>query len=577
MQVGFEIVPGDTNSAELPLQVLALIGTAGFALEPIEGWQPQMAALKGGGVWAESSTSTGRTLIAGEDGNVTETMRLTIGTGDPKLLSQYIVRLNRFIELARQHWTTFFQTLPVYIKWKAKGAPDFQYALVYNIDAAVEFNPDGDPGLANATLSVEREPYWRAFAPGKNPRAWYARTHNLPFNTDRDSLVAGVQHFAYDVISNKFEWTPTALGLQTTPLSKNYIEIDGSLIPGDAPALVEMQLEQGAIGGGIKRLHVAKSTKPTRSVDNTGVTRANAYILAAGDGAVLTGGGGSKSVAGNAEDSVISNGSSVQDYYYTRSILNTETAYFDVIKWGANATLGGLAGELVQLDRNLLSGKFAVFVRGYVTAGVAGNLQLRVTFKEDEDGSSANVYSPIVVGTDIDVQPAPFSNAGVLHYIGDVSIPFSTKRAATLDGYGRLIRQTRDNFSVTIAVKNAIGTTRTLVITDLIMMPMDDAYLIAQTADSVGSSSLQKAVLDNTGYLNLGNPGMVGVTYVDWTDTGGVSLEVRGQGITLTPGITQRLYFLVEGLNGSSYYCVADAVLTVRLNIIPRWRGIRDI
>jgi hypothetical protein len=322
-------------------------------------------------------------------------------------------------------------------------------------------------------------------------------------------------------------------------------------------------------------LHVAKSTKPISAPDNGGTTRYNTFILAAGDAAVLTGGGGSKSTAGTAADSVISNNSSIQDYYYTRSILNTETAYFDIIKWGANATVS-LTGERVQLDRNLLSGKFAVFVRGYATAGVVGNLAIKVTFKEEEDGSSAGVETPYVVGTDIGISPQISANTGVLHYIGEVSIPFSTRRTASLDGFGKLIRQTRDNLSITIAVKNAIGTTRTLVITDLIMMPLDDAYLIAETATGVNGSTLQKFLLDNTGYLNLSNPGTVGVSYVDWSDTGGVAVEVRGQDITLTPGLLNRIHFLVEGSNGT-IFCIANAEHTIRLNIVPRWRGVRDV
>ncbi len=74
--IGFEkgTVAG-VATAELPLDTLVLTGSRGFALDPNEGWIPQMPALKDGGVWAESSTSTGRTLIAGNDGNNTISIR----------------------------------------------------------------------------------------------------------------------------------------------------------------------------------------------------------------------------------------------------------------------------------------------------------------------------------------------------------------------------------------------------------------------------------------------------------------------------------------------------------------------
>ena len=43
--------------ADSPVDALVLTGSKGFMLDPVDGWQPQSPTLKGGGVWAESSTS----------------------------------------------------------------------------------------------------------------------------------------------------------------------------------------------------------------------------------------------------------------------------------------------------------------------------------------------------------------------------------------------------------------------------------------------------------------------------------------------------------------------------------------
>lgn len=567
--IGFEkgTVAG-VATAELPLDTLVLTGSRGFALDPNEGWIPQMPALKDGGVWAESSTSTGRTLIAGNDGNVTESMRLVVGTGDPSLLAKYIVKMNRFIEMARQHWTTFFQTLPVYLDWKAIGGAGHQYALIYNIDMTVDYPGTNNSGVADVTLSIEREPYWRAIAPGANPKLWYFRNNNTPLNAATESLAPGnTFQWKRATISNKLEWSPTALGLQTTLLSQNYVQINAAEVPGDAPALVEFGIDTSSAP--LRFLYVAKSTKPTSglSVANN-TTRYNAYILAAGDAGMNV---GSKTDASASPTiGVISNGSSTIPYYYERTVPLATTTFTPLITWGRQYT-----GNLLNLDRTLMSGKFAIFVRcACATGGAAdGDLVLKVVFEEYED-AAVEVQSQIVTAEDIDVKVV--NQYLELHYAGVITIPFSGKRNTSLFGFGRQIRSTLGDFRIRIECKNTSGANRVIYISDLIMIPIDDeAIRLDLPYNSTGFSG--DAIYDNTGYSDLGDPNGIVKMYIS-TINNAVSGSINGGLITLEPGKDQRLYFLMDILTSSdgSAESPTNETATIAINPIPRWRGVRD-
>lgn len=570
--VGFEkgVTNFNLSTGELPMDALALTGSRGFALAPDDGWQPQMPTLKDGGVWAESSTSTGRTLIAGSDGNVTESMRLVVGTGEAATLARYIVKLNRFIELAREHWTTFYQTFPVYLKWKATCGAGFQYALIYNIDATIEFPGTNNSGVVDATLSIEREPYWRALPPGANPKRYALDKAGTPMTNLNDQLIASnAGHFKTQIISNKQEWSPTALGLQTTLLSQNFVDIAAADVPGDAPALAEFGIS--TTGLSLRKLYVSKSTKPTSGISaSTGsaTTRYNNYVLAAGDAGVNL--GAKVDVSASPTVGLISNGSSTLFYNYQYTVPLATTTFTPFLTWGRQYT-----GDLLNLDRTLMSGKFALFVRAAVTTvGAAdGDVVLKVVVEEYED-SATQVLAAITTADDIAVQTSGLYLE--LHYAGVITIPFEGKRNTGISGFGRQIRNTLGDFRIRIEGKNTSGANRLIMISDLIMMPIDDdAIRLTLPYETTGAAGT--AVYDATGYFDLGNPNGVVKSYISQPNLA-VGGEIDGGIITLAPGKDQRLYFLMDMLTSTdgSSQSPANQAATVALNIVPRWRGIRD-
>jgi len=124
--------PGDTVSAEQPLTVVNLLDVeAGFSLE---NWSPNIPSLKSGGVWADSPITDGRTLIAGVNTNVIETIVVTLtGATIPDYASQF-AKLQQVAQDARNFQDTFGQIEPVYIRWWANCAPGPPFALIYYIE-----------------------------------------------------------------------------------------------------------------------------------------------------------------------------------------------------------------------------------------------------------------------------------------------------------------------------------------------------------------------------------------------------------------------------------------------------------
>jgi hypothetical protein len=123
---------------------------------------------------------------------------------------------------------------------------------------------------------------------------------------------------------------------------------------------------------------------------------------------------------------------------------------------------------------------------------------------------------------------------------------------------------------------------RTFIITDLILIPIDEG--MAQVAVSQATLSTTGAlVFDNTGYLARGDAKQNAVSYVTNANSGGVSQEVRGQDIQLAPKVAQRLYFIKDIYEGNTstptaptYAAQASDRMTIMLNIVPRWSGIRS-
>lgn len=549
--IGIEAVPGDTASAELPLDTLSLMGSRGFALDLDGGWIPGLPGLKDGGVWAESSTSTGRVLIAGEDGNVIESMKITVGTGDPLLLHKYIVKLNRFVETARQHWTTFPQTLPAYLKWKAIGGADYQYALIYNIDVAIEYPGALNTGLVEAVLSVEREPYWRAIPPGANPKRYYYERNGLTWNLANAILASGTDHFDVETFENRQEWVAT----YASELTNNYMEI--SNIPGDAPALMCLTLIPAANANYVvQKVFVGRQTKNTPLTERQSVAdgRLRRHLIF----------GGANGSNGTDATRVGDTGAPQYQVTGVQSRMNISFAT------DATITPARISWD-TDVDFSLLRGKFAVLLRMRQVGGTFGQVTVRLDFITGSIGANAVISiqanPTIVAGTG--------NTAGwPLTYIGDVTLPIAGRTIVSNQGYGEAVAgEAGGRIDLRASRSAGVGV---LYVCDLILLPIDEGLFSIDGVAFNGVAGSIPSIIDDTGYLSRGINDALGFIYSTTppiTDT----LELRGDVFGLVPGVTNRLYFLTTG----THTAVADRSdpnhsMTVMCNIVPRWRGVRD-
>lgn len=546
----------DNLSAENDPVIVNLI-SAPINLET-NGWSPNIPAVKSGGVWADSPITDGRTLLAAPEGNVTETMNLIISDASYLTAMKALSGLNQMVLDCRQYWQSQYQIDPVYLLWWAGCGIGPQYALISNIEIKPEYQDSPSPTI-RASMTIEREPFWRGLAPGANPKLWTFYVNNQQIGLAGKvladaTLVTGSDHLITQTINNKFEWNPTAAGLQTTPITQNYIDITAAQVPGDAPALVEFCISS-ANNNAFSNLYIGKTSKPLSGTGHDNVRRVNALNLNCGDAAV---GSSLTKTAGVSGTGVKSNNSSVTFYFGTRTSTGAGT-WVNASVWDSNPGANG-----ILLDRQLLRGSYAIFARAFNASGaaVSTDMKMRIYINESDDTTILNsltlpeVYPPLSLG---------------LSYMGTVTLPFASRSVQSLLGYGVQLQEGKGNLTITLQYEVLVATAnRIFTAVDVILVPLDEAMTQLVLINDVTSflPSTGAAVIDNTGYLSRGGNTQLATMYQSGIVSGGASFELRGANLTLSPKTNQRLYFLNDGL--------LDMTETIRLNIIPRWAGIRD-
>lgn len=554
--IGLPKAPGDPYSAEPDLQVLTLLSNemgVGLIDNSEAPFAPKIAVLKGGGSWADSATSDGRNLLSTSVDNVTETMNLKVVESTHNLLAKRIVDLNRFVEQARKFTATYWQTQPVYIEWMGRGAPASQFALIYNIDMAItpdDYPEEGQLPSADVVITIEREPAWRALPPGANPKLWafYARGE-LPGNgvnkftyTDL-SLISGTRHWKSETIQNRHEWAGT--GSFSNPLSKNYVDIAATDVPGDAPALVCVSVDPATVNP--DHCIIARSTKPTSGIDRNGVTEYVAYTFNAGDavnGALVN------TVKTLSANGLFSNGSSVNRYYATSAIPASSTA---LILWGSG-------GNTPINNPELLRGKFVVLIRGHSTTAAAQVYASLSCLYGSITVTLPEVSVPVDLGT---TQP-------IWTYVGLLDFPVIERSIQSEGGTGRFISAT-NYINFWINYRNALASPATVLTWDMQFLPYDEYLAYGVTTASSGTPQV---AFDGTGYFPRGQVKDGAYGFNAPTIAGGYPVELRGNVPRLEPNTAQRLYFsFAQGAPRTVYL----ENMTVYLNIIPRWYGQRDV
>lgn len=559
----------DTNSAEsdpIPFNFMSGIVT-------LDEWIPNIPPVKNSGVWVDSPINDGRQLLAAPVGNVIERIEITISDSSYNGVQLQLLALNQMIAACRDYWQSQYQVEPVYLLWEANrpigATPKPQYSLISNIDISPEYLKADNPTI-HISLSVEREPTWSGLIPGVNPKLWTFYVNSQQIGTNKTladaTLIGGSDHLITQTIQNKFEWTPTAFGLQTTPITQNYVAITAAQVPGDAPALLEMSITadiETAVS-----VYIGKTSKKLSGTGHDGITHNNTLTLNAGDGAEAAGVGAAKASVANTLG-VKSNGSSTLFYQVLRTSTGVETVFNSIVVWdGASGT------AQIKLDRELFRGTYAVFCRARNNSGTptVNDMVMRVLVEEFENATNqylASVALPEVIPTIL--------GSMVAHYMGTITIPFASRTVQSPLGYGIQLQEANSNLRISLQSKVLVATAnRILEVIDLIFMPIDEG--LAQVNLTIGSSTDTGVVLfDNTGYLNHGERKQSAVAYVTNPETGGVSQEVRGSDIHLNPRMDQRLYFLVESTSGGVRVSRVMQNMQIRLNLIPRWYGIRDV
>lgn len=581
---GIPPAPKDGNSGEQPLATINLLAdpeNAGWTLNTEDGWNPIIPTFKGGGVWMDSSISEGRTLVAGEDANVVETMQLTVTGNSVTDLAMRLSAMGKMIEDCRNF---FIESSidPVYIHWWAQDAPGPQFAIVYNIEMAIVEPDVWQKPMRDVTLTLEREPYWRGLPPGANPIEWTFQAQRLVrgganYNSTTMQLYKNTNHLGYAAIKNQHELQTDLL----TVITKNYIDIDGDNIPGDAPALVTIDYLRDTTISDVTDLFIARSTKPvTLSSHATVKTHKTLSMLNVGDATAAAG----LTKTNDATRGLISNGSNTLAYYGEVTFsANPQTRN---VVWGNSSTL------MKTLDVNTLRGTYAFFLRHKQNAGALGDITMQLEARIGPGISNTIPLYQSQINTAVDatvLNATPSAAYYGLAYLGTMKFPFGDDAISAMEGWGLdVVKDSQISLEIRLNVTRTTGVA-TMYIVDLIMLPLDEAFLEIHTpTDDPGRASLSAGdywhmIYDNTGYYSHGKSGPRAYTGFEQSGTPKgvpVNMELRGSELFLIPRMDNRLFFWAKRYDGTATVELSPVNSLneeVRINIVPRWRGVRDV
>lgn len=554
---------------EAPLQVIDLLDPTGFSLKA-NGWIPKIPALKSGGVRLDNPLSTGSHILAAADGNVTESMTLNATDVDQLLRYSLFTNLSRFQQYALDFQITPSEFQPVYLAWQAIGAPGPQYALIINMEVSVNTEAFEQTNYQELTLNVEREPYWRGIPPGSSPRLWsaYADTGNIPAEDFND----------YDLVDQEvYNFTSMPLN-STTPgnddCRKAYIDIPAEDIPGDAPALVNIYFQgyyapgPGITAGILTELTISRYSRPTEYT----MPGNSPYVLKHTNTLQSNPGGG---LGSNISPYSIALGTDAATAADTGARGRKATCISSDVKNRTDvsyATIQTAAKRMEWfIDPTVMAGTYAVFLRGGQRGGAFGNQSVYLTYGFGGDDSRTEPVNPELT----DAAPSEFWG---VTYMGTLTLPGGAPRVNVSLNLG-ITAQIPTSYSIQLWGARTTGTS-TLYIQDLILMPVDEPNITLDYINFPGTF-LGVGIYDNTGYLLHGQTG----------DTPGAGPELRGSEFTLRPGVKNRLYFFYNSyaypgsvvarkssiVSDPNTGSEVEVRIRVKMNIVPRWRGVRDV
>jgi hypothetical protein len=574
--------PGDTGSAETGYTIIDLLsGSAeGFALNSdAGGWDPALPAPKSG-LWNDVPFTDGRVPYAGAEGNVTETLSITISASSQLRLSELLSDLYDMIEDTKRFWFDEFNCQPVFLWWWAHDAPGRQFALIMSIDVDVSIPGVADDNniVRDLTLTIEREPYWMAeVPPGANPIYWTLFAQNkqpgLDYSYEEDLVLLEYSPvplsfpvryaLASGTIQNGVRYSALPYNSPPSPgvvfLSENRLTIPASSIPGDAPALLQLSLFS-AVSGLFEQFGylIARSTRKRSEVMRVGteVFYVTSIPFTSGE---LTG------------NTVAADTGGIGGFQ-----VNTGATLGDSrLEITPTATMTTEFSAHLPLSTTIQRGRFAVFVRCRQNGGNAGDitLQVRAAYNDFGTGTSevtAAVSAPLLAGTGNTTE-------WPLAYCGTLRLPFGRDHVLSdrgqFGGTG-IYNEYADNLAIRLEVRRSAGSAL-LYFVDILLLPYDEALLECLPTARDTNEYFDSLVIDNTRYLSRGKPEQIGYVNRNTTavSSGQDNIEQTGSALTLEPGVDNHLYFLQ--INNETGRSSPRNTIHVHANIVPRWRGIR--
>lgn len=542
--IGVPKARGDTQSIEQKQLTIDLRGDHGFVLDDNNGWSPQIAGLKDGGVYAGSALTAGRKLIAGDNDNVTETMRLTLSGGREY---EHIKALRDFIRRTHEFWTTDIEIDPPQIRWWAKGAPREQYALIYDISVAID-PPAGDAiGPMGVTLTIERDYAWHGIQHGSNPKVWYFEKNAIDYDVDDYGLVdfgvsVGTEFLGYQVANNRAAFDSASAD---NFFEQNQIIIPADSIPGDLPALVCLGINPEE-NSNFNQYLIGRSAIRGNTIDELqNLLLSDASVVSSTD----------TSAAADTGGTYLWN---LAQYSRYQISFATITAMNERIVWNP------------QIAR----GEYAAYIRARQHNGSAGNITMKLSAGLGEVdalgygvASESDTVSPEVLSGTGNTTEWPVT------YMGRIRLPDSDHVKMTFGppaGAGAGLQTLGAQIYLNAARSTGSGV---LYVCDVLLLPVSEQACHVLSPFTIPADSFEVAyLLDNTGYLTHGRPGDQG-KLVDPNNNFPGAAEIRGQLPTLLPGVDNRIYVL--GLD-SDFRSQAAFDMTLRVSIVPRWSGVVD-
>ncbi len=161
-----QLILGD-NDREIDL-----LDMAGIVLDD-PYWEPNVARIKGGGQYVNSTVTDGKEIVVMNYDNVIETIGLRIEAPKPHLVIRRLRKLYEYFNQIIKFNTTYYETNPAYFGVKPNCENSILgYSRIVKIEIpqlnevfGQPFFSDNKKSAMYVTLIIEREPYWSYIKP----------------------------------------------------------------------------------------------------------------------------------------------------------------------------------------------------------------------------------------------------------------------------------------------------------------------------------------------------------------------------------------------------------------------------